>query len=476
VTSLCCGLFASCVFWLTLWFATFPVIKNLCPHSNLAAEYIGEIESVISSLHHLVLSDVPSVYEHAIGALCSLTTECVKNRVVRVEDVQLSLSIQLATKACHCIAKEDNEVLQMYGAGLICNMAASDGYKDTTTKIGQVSHLHEHLVACLSSTSDAVRVNALSALCNLARTNMNKVHIGKVSGCLERLNRFLESGTEAEKAQASILMFYLGFTFKNNAAFGALPGSLDRIVELLRTGNDEQIENAAAALSILACNAGNASQLTSEEKRAGLLQTLVSTLKNGNSMQRMNSVVCLWNLSASSEVTKSDIGKLPSIFIYLVDILKQDRTSEVAQQTVGLLAELMYKDDRNAILFGKVARSVEMLLEMSFETKQSSVVEISACWAVTNFAANDDERLRKVAEMEGGLSALSRLVARGDKQQQEYACKLLASDVLKSQAGRKKIVRVPGLLSSLVTVCTNLTDTRRRYSVEVLHNLAAGPR
>ena len=298
----------------------------------------------------------------------------------------------------------------------------------------------------------------------------------EATGCFERLNAFLESGTVAERAKASMLIFYMSFAFKNNAAFGALPGSLDRIVELLRNGDDEQIENAAAALSILACNASNAAQLTCDEKRASLLQTLVSILKNGNSRQRLNAVVCMWNLSASSKLTKSDIGKLPSIFIYLVDILKQDHTSELAQQTVGLVAELIRHDERNASLFGKVSQGVETLLEVSFEPKLSSTVEISACWAVTNFAAGDDERLRRVVEMEGGLSALSRLVARGDKQQQEYSCKLLASDVLRTQAGRKKIVRVPGLLASLVTICENFEDKRRQYSSEVLHNLATGPR
>lgn len=452
------------------------VIKNLCPYCELSAEYIGEIADVIPSLHELALSGDPAVYEHAVGALCNLTTTCVQHRMAIVDGAQLSLSMQLAAKACHCLAEDSDEILQTFGAGLICNMAASDGYKDTTAKLGRVSNLLERLVACLSSLSDAVRINALSALCNLAHTDVNKVHMGSVPGCFERLDVFLESGTEAEKAKASMLVFYLSFTFKNNAAFGALPGSMNRIVGLLQTGNDEQIENAAAALSILACNASNAAQITCEEKRASLLQTLVSTLKNGSSRQRMNAVVCMWNLSASSKLTKSDIGKLPSIFIYLVDILKQDLTSELAQQTVGLVAELIFQDERNTVLFGKVAESVETMLEVSFQPKLSSVVELGACWAVTNFAAGDDERLRRVVEMEGGLSALSRLVERGDKQQQEYSCKLLASDVLKSQSGRNKIVRVAGLVASLVTVCTNFEDKRRQYSSEVLHNLAAGPR
>jgi len=454
--------------------AAAAVIKNLCPHSVQSSEYIGALKGVVASLHNLVLSDNVAVYEHALGALCNLTTACVKTRVMSVGHCLLSLSAPLAAKAIACAADE-NEILKIYAAGLICNMAASDGGKDTTAQIGRHQGIMENMVAALASPSDEVRINVLSALCNLAHTDINKIHIGQVPGCLEKLNSFLELGTDAEKAQTCMLVFYLSFTFKNNAGFGELLGLLDRVVEQLRLGNDEQIENAAAALSILSCNSNNAAILTADENRPSLLQTFASTLRHGNNRQRVNVVVCMWNLSANSIVAKADIGKLSSIFIYLVDILKEDATSELAQQTVGLLAELLHENQRNAMLFGKVDLSVETLLELSFETSLKSVVELNACWGVTNFAAGDDERLRRVAEMDGALTAMSRLIARGDKKQQQYACQMLASDVLKSQAGRKKIVRVPGLLASLATACTNFEDDRRRYSVEVLNNLAAGP-
>lgn len=454
--------------------AAAATIKNLSARSAECAEYLGSLDFVVESIHKLALSEDAAVYEHAVGALCNLTTEVVKNRVRSVGHGQLSHSTELAAVACRCL-NDVNDVLKMYAAGLICNMAASDGDKDTTAEIGKHRHILEHLVACLTSTKDEVRINALSALCNLAHTDINKIHIGQVPGCLDTVNAFLESGTESEKAQASMLVFYLSFTFKNNAAFGSLPGSLDRVVQLLRLGTDEQVENAAAALSILACNKENAEMLTSDEKRASLLQTFASTLKNGNPMQRVNIVVCMWNLSASSAAAKADIGKLPSIFVYLVDILKTDNTSELAQQTAGLVAELLHENHRNCMLFDKVDQSIEMVLELSFAPKAKQVVELNACWAIANFAAEDDERLRRVVEMEGGLTVISRLLAKGDKRQQDYACAILASSVLKSQSGRNKIVRVPGLLASLVTMCTNFEDDRRRYSVEVLNNLAAGP-
>ena len=454
--------------------AAAAVIRNLCPHSAISAEYIGALTGVVASLHELALSKDLTVCEHALGALCNLTTECTKNRVIDVGDCQLKFSKLLIDKSCQCLA-EDDDMLKVYGAGLICNMAASGEGKDSSASIGRSLMILPRLVECLFSSNGEVRINALSALCNLAHNEMNKIHIGQVPRCLERLNSLLESGNDSEKAQTCMLVFYLSFAFKNNAMFGELSGAVDRIVQLLTVGNDEQIENAAAALSILACNKKNAEMLTSEEKRPAILQTLSSTLRNGNSQQQVNVVVCMWNLSASSAVAKVDIGKLPSIFVNLVDILKRDRAGELAQQTVGLLAELLHGNERNAMLFGKVDQGIETLLDLSFETSLPKVTELNACWGITNFAASDDERLRRVAEMEGGLTAMSRMIERGVKKQQEYACQALASDVLKSQAGRKKIARVPKLLDTLVTVCTNFEDNRRRYSAQILSNLAAGP-
>ena len=454
--------------------AAAAVIKNLCPHSAIAAEYIGAQKGVVASLHELAVSEDPTVYEHALGALCNLTTACTKNRVIDVGDCQLKFSRLLVHKACACLAQDD-DILRVYGAGLICNMAASGEGKDASASIGRSHMILPRLVDCLFSSNEEIRINALSALCNLAHNEINQIHIGQLPKFFERLNSFLESGNDAEQAQTCMLVFYLSFTFKNNAMFGELPGAVDRVVQLLRLGNDEQIENAAAALSILACNTKNAEMLTSEEKLPAILQTLSSTLSAGNIQQQVNVVVCMWNLSASSTVAKADIGKLPSIFVNLVDILKGDRAGELAQQVVGLLGELLHENDRNAMLFGKVDQGVETLLELSFETSLPPVVELNACWGVTNFAAGDDERLRRVAEMEGGLTAMSRMIARGAKKQQEYACRVLASDVLKSQAGRKKIARVPKLLDSLVSVCTNFEDKRRRYSAQILSNLAAGP-
>jgi hypothetical protein len=455
--------------------AAAAVIKNLCPHSAISAEFLGGLPGVIESLHELALSEDAATYQQALGALCTLTSDCIKNRVACVEGCPLRSSAPLAVKACRCLSPNKSDILKMYAAGLICNMASSDGGKDTTADLGRNQDIFDFLCAALSSNNSEVRINALCALCNLGHNDVNKIRIGQVHGCLERLNTFLHSGSDPEKAHSCMLIFHLSFAFKNNAEFGELPGALDKVVDLLRGKDDEQIENAAAALSILACNRKNTAWLTSEEKRASLLQTLASILKHGKSRQRVNVVVSMWNIAANSHVAKAEIGKIPSVFIWLVDFLKDDKSSELAQQTVGLLSELLHEDRRNAALFGKVDKSVENLLELSFEESLKQVVELNACWAITNFAAGDDERLRRVIEMDGGLTAMSRLIVKGDKRQQEYACMLLTSNVLKSMAGRKKIVRVQGLLSSLVSLCMNCDDQRRRHSTEILNNLAAGP-
>ena len=454
--------------------AAAAVIKNLCVHSAISADYLGALPGVIESLYSLAMSTDVAVYEHALGALCMLTTQSVKNRMAPVHGGLLCSSATLAEKACACLT-EDHRDIMVYGAGLLCNMAAANGIEDTTAELGRCPNIFENLCSAMSSSDKEVRINAISALCNLAHHEVNKIRIGGVQGCLETLNQLLHSGSDAEKAQACMLVFYLSFIFKNNAQFGELSGALDCVLDLLRHGNDEQVENAAAALSILACNSKNAEWLTSGEKRPILLQTLATTFKNGNARQRVNIVVSMWNISANSVDAKHDLGKVPSLFVLLVNELMVDRTSELAQQTVGLLSELLHQNERNANLFGKVHRGVELLLDMSFDGDVKPEVQLNACWGVANFAGGDDDRLRVVMEMEGGLTALCRLIGSGNEKQQEFACALLSSDVLKSMAGRAKMIRVPGLVSTLIDVCTNFEDDRRRYSAQVLSNFAAGP-
>ena len=448
----------------------------------------------------------------AVGALCNLTVVKAAN-----EHKELFSAALLDTIAASLGFQEDD--LGVHAAGLLCNITAFLGDGMHLVEIGKQPLVFERLLDMVYSHQDYVRSNALGALCNLAQADANKFKIAAVSGALAKLGGMIDGFNSEDRARACNLIFYMSLSFSANREFGEQPGTLQKLVEIAsgNGSNDEAVESALAAISALACNRNNSVQLNLRGLLSDLLPNLLRLVEQGSIPQQINAMVrppqscdimsslkctrkltvlsvqvCMWNAAASCDETKALVGSQPQLLSLLVGIMRrgENQTNHAARlQAAGLLSELLNGSHRNGMLFAKTPYGLECVLEMS---KGHGKGTLNACTVLVNFASASDERFRRVVEIEGGLRPILRVLDEGNAGQKEKAAQLLANRVLRSQAGRRKLLRhkklIPLLLENIdwqgITVATAHLERKSASNknsqilaelcAEALSNLSSG--
>ena len=419
--------------------------------------------NAVKTICSMVLRGHPVITRDSLVVLCCLTAESDSARNKRYFTNPI---LQVLAKGLHSI---DSELL-LASAGLICNLAQSE---DSTSLLEELGRFPKTYSALLTSarfgSAENVRAGAILALCALAKADSNKLVIGKEPELQSVLNHVLTYGSSAEKANMALLVYHLSFVFSYNSSLGQVCGILGHLVEMVE-GDQDQAEKSTAALGVLGCCSANASALISDYSER-LLKGLTKLISLGTDTQRINAMVCLWNLARSNDKAKHQIGLMAGVFQLLLKFMDHEQV-DIKWHATGLVAELMKNSDRNSSIFLKIPGALDKILKMALICDDKKILP-AACSLIVNFALNDDEgHLKAVFEHEEGLLPIVNLTRIGVLDDRERALQLLAHPFFRSLEGRHRILLVPEFVLQLPSVVLRGSDKEKEQAAMILHNLS----
>ena len=426
------------------------------------SELVASFQNAVPAICSIALRCHPSLTRDALVVLCCLTAE---SNAARQKQFYTSAMVRVIANGLRSL---DNELL-LASAGLICNIAHSQEPLAMLESFGKFPGTFSALLKIsIAGSSVEIRAGALLALCALAQADQNKLAIGKEPDLHTTICHVLTMGTPSEKANIALLIFHLGFIFTLNSSLGQLPGVLGELVGLV-DGDQDQTEKSSAALGVLACCPANACTLM-ELHSDMLLPSLKQLVMRGISSQKLNALVCLWNLARSSDLAKQRIGLLPELFPILLELI-DDQNPDSLWHVIGLLGELVKNSKRNSMLFLKTQGALEKALFLALKSEEEKILTC-ACTLVVNFALNDEESyIRTIVEHQNGLYPVVTLTRIGLLEDRERALQLLANDFFATSDGRQSIASIPKFLNRLLFSALNGSAKEKEHSSSILFNL-----
>lgn len=250
------------------------------------------------------------------------------------------------------LVKDGTDASKLQAAAALCNLAADNTVNQhSIAREGGIAPLIE----LVKSGNDVQKEQATAALANIAAYNTENQIAVATASCVPLLVKLAKDGTDGQKQQAARTLGLLAWKHTSNQSVVARAGGIPPLVELVDSGSEASKMNAAMALSYLTYSTAwrwwQPELLVDADNRvavarAGGILPLIELVEDATADDSQeHAAAALWNLAtiATNAVSIVQHGAIQS----LIRLLRCGGTVGVQRMAVGALKELARANANN---------------------------------------------------------------------------------------------------------------------------------